>query len=139
MGQKCDCGWEPVPHLLPCLAAGVGCISTLSVLLGISSIVHPFESCESLTSQVSGAFLFLEVSCLHYFCWTSVLHSFSLTQYQIRFPSPIISMRFPHFLKIWAFNVMNLTLFLYPIGFAMLCFLSFFFLLYFYLDTIFIW
>ena len=30
----------------------------------------------------------LEVASFHSFCWTSGLHSFSLTQYQIRFPSP---------------------------------------------------
>ena len=96
MGQSCDCGivalfviWCPVFLL------DVGFISSFSLLLDISSKDPLFESCQSLTSQVSGAFwrvpptsyfLRLPVS-IFFFCWSSGLQSFSLTQYQIRFPS----------------------------------------------------
>ena len=89
-------GWQPHTSLdiLP-----VSCwrctLNFLPLLSSFSSKVPPFESWESCTSQVSGAFgggdtpnlLFPEVSCLYSFCWPSGLQSFSLTQYQIRFPS----------------------------------------------------
>jgi hypothetical protein len=47
-------GWQPLP-LLPFLLE-VDSIGSLSLLSGISSKLHPFESQKSLTSQVSGAF-----------------------------------------------------------------------------------
>jgi hypothetical protein len=80
----------------PVFLLEVGSISSLSLLLNISSNVPPFESRESLTSQVSGTFWRLtlpnllspKVACFPSFCWHSVLQSFSLTQYQIRFHSP---------------------------------------------------
>jgi hypothetical protein len=79
----------------------VGSINSLSLLSDISSKVPPFDFWKSLTSQVSGAswcvcggvpcnLLFPEVSCFHSFCWPSGLQSFSLTQYQIRFLSPLL-------------------------------------------------
>jgi hypothetical protein len=53
--QRCHCGME-TPSLTLCLVflLEVGSISSLSLLLGISS--NPYESWESFTSQVSGAF-----------------------------------------------------------------------------------
>jgi hypothetical protein len=83
----------PLLTLCPVFLLEVGSISSLSLLSGISSKVPPYESWESLTSQVSGAFwetpnlLFPEVACFHCFCWSSGLQSFSLTQYQIMFSS----------------------------------------------------
>jgi hypothetical protein len=62
-------------------------------MLGTSSKVPPFEFLESVTSQDSGAvsgspnLLFPEVACFSSFCWPSGLQSFSLIQYQIRFPN----------------------------------------------------
>jgi hypothetical protein len=94
----------------------MGPISSLSLLLGISSKVHPCESWESPTSQVSGVlrgrappnFLFPEVTCLHSFCRSSALQSFSLTQYQVRFPPtstfPLKSLR-PSPLRIAFFSL----------------------------------
>jgi hypothetical protein len=58
MGESFDCGMA-TPSLIwcPVFLLEVGSISSLSLLhLGISSRVPPFESWESLTSQVSGAF-----------------------------------------------------------------------------------
>ena len=89
MSQRCDCRMA-TPYLTwcPVLLLDVGSISSLSLLLGVWSKVPPFESLESLTSWVSGAFggvspnlLFSEVTCLHSFCWPSGLQSF--------FPHPI--------------------------------------------------
>ena len=57
MGQRCDCGMAtPSLTWCPVFLLEVGSISSLSLLSGISSKVPPFESWESLTSQVSGAF-----------------------------------------------------------------------------------
>jgi hypothetical protein len=57
MGQSCDCGMA-TPYLTwcPVFLLEVGSISSLSLPLGISSKVPPFESRDSLTSQVSGTF-----------------------------------------------------------------------------------
>ena len=50
-------GWQPHSSTwCPVFLLGVYSTSSLSPLLGISSKVPPFESWESLTSQVSGAF-----------------------------------------------------------------------------------
>ena len=55
MGQRCDCGMAtPSLTWCPVFLLEVGSISSLSLLLGISSKVPPFESWESFTSQVSG-------------------------------------------------------------------------------------
>jgi hypothetical protein len=57
MGQRCDCGMAtPSLTWCPAFLLEVGSISFLSVLSGISSKVPPFESWESLTSQVFGFF-----------------------------------------------------------------------------------
>ena len=57
MGQRCDCGMAtPSLTWCPVFLLEVGSISSLSLLLGISSKVRSFDSWESLTSQVSGAF-----------------------------------------------------------------------------------
>jgi hypothetical protein len=78
-----------------------GSVSSLSLLSRISCKFPHFESWESPTFQVSGAFwgvpppnlLFPEVVCLHSFCWPSGLQPFTLTQGS-GFPlSPITS---PH-------------------------------------------
>jgi hypothetical protein len=85
MGQRYDCGMA-TPFLLtwcPVFLLEVGSMSYLSLLFGISSKVPPFGSWESLTSKVYGAFW-----SIYSFCWLSGLQSFSLSQYQIRFPSP---------------------------------------------------
>jgi hypothetical protein len=92
---------------MPCLPAGGGLYKfPLPTVSGVLSKFPPFESWESLAPQVSGAFwgegcppnlLFPEVSCLHSFCCSSGLQSFSFTQYQIRFPSPCHSSTPPGF------------------------------------------
>jgi hypothetical protein len=96
MGQRCNYGMA-TSFLISCpvFLLEVGSISSLSLLSGISFKVPPFESWESLTSQVYGELwgvppnlLFPEFACLHAFCWTSGLQFFSLTQYQIMFCSP---------------------------------------------------
>jgi hypothetical protein len=97
MSQRCDCGMA-IPSLIwhAFFLLEVASISSFSLLLDISSNVSPYESWVPLTSQVSSAFfgpppnlLFPEVACLHSFFCPSGLQSFSLTQYQIRFPSPL--------------------------------------------------
>ena len=57
MGQRCNCG-VATPSLTQCpvFLLKVGSITSLSLPSGISSKVPPFESWESFTSQVSGAF-----------------------------------------------------------------------------------
>ena len=57
MGQRCDCGMA-TPSLIwcPVFLLEVGSVICLSLLLGISSEVPPFEFWESLNSQVSGEF-----------------------------------------------------------------------------------
>jgi hypothetical protein len=57
MGQSCYCGMAtPFLTWCPVFLLEVGSISSHSLLSGISSKVAPFESWESHTSQVSGAF-----------------------------------------------------------------------------------
>jgi hypothetical protein len=77
----------------------VGSINSFLPTVGHFIKDPPYESWDSLTSQVSGAFWenpppnlqFPEVACLHSFWWLSGFQSFSLTQYQIRFPlSPTV-------------------------------------------------
>jgi hypothetical protein len=95
MGQRCDCGMA-TPSLTSCPVFLLEVISrsSLSLLMGISSKVHPLKP-GSFNSQVSGAFwgypqlLFPEVACLHSFWWPSWHQSFSLTQCHIRFPSTL--------------------------------------------------
>ena len=57
MGQGFDCGMAN-PSLIRCpvFLLEVGSISSLSLLSDIASKITPFESWESLISQVSGAF-----------------------------------------------------------------------------------
>ena len=80
----------------PVFLLEMGSISSFSLFSSISSKVPPYESWESLTSKVSGAFwvppylLFPGVACFHSFWWPSVLQSFPPTQYQIRFPSNFV-------------------------------------------------
>jgi hypothetical protein len=67
--------WDgPFLTLCPVFLLEVGSIRSLSLLLGISSKVPPFESWESLTSQVIGAFWMV-----------------SPTSYLPRFPVSILS------------------------------------------------
>jgi hypothetical protein len=70
------CLWDgnPIPHWCPVFLLEVGSISSLSLLSGISSKVLPFESWESLTSQVSGTF-----------------ERFPPTSYLLRLPVSILS------------------------------------------------
>lgn len=57
MGQRCDCGTATTSLTwCPVFLLEVGSISSLSQLMGSSSKVPPFDSWESLTSHVSGAF-----------------------------------------------------------------------------------
>jgi hypothetical protein len=57
MGQRCVCRMAtPSLSWCPVFLQEVGSISSLSLLSGISSKVPLFESWESFTSQVSGAF-----------------------------------------------------------------------------------
>jgi hypothetical protein len=57
MSQTFDCGMAtPSLTWCPVFLLEVGSIRPLSLLLGISSKVPPFESWESLTSQISSAF-----------------------------------------------------------------------------------
>jgi hypothetical protein len=57
MGQICDCRMTtPSLTWCPVFLLGVGSMTSLSLLSGISSKVPPYQSCESLTSQVSGVF-----------------------------------------------------------------------------------
>ena len=86
----------------PVFLLEVDFISSLSLLLGLSSKVPPFEC---LTSQVSGALLGggrgcpnppISWGCLFtLFCRLSGLQSFSLPQYQTRFPSHHTPTHFP--------------------------------------------
>jgi hypothetical protein len=102
MGHSCDCRMA-TPSLTWCsvFLLEVGFISSLSLLTGILYKVPPYESLESRTSQVSGAFWgggspqpLISWGCLFtFFCWASGLQCFSLTQYQIRFSSSLHS---PH-------------------------------------------
>ena len=57
MGQSCDCGMGPLSLIwCPVFLLKVDSVSSLFRLSGILSKVPPFESWESLTSLVSGAF-----------------------------------------------------------------------------------
>jgi hypothetical protein len=77
---------------MPCFLAGGGFYS-LSLMLGFSSKVPPFESGESLTSQVTGAFwsilLFPKVVCFYSLYWPSGLQTFSLTYYTLPHSCPL--------------------------------------------------
>ena len=76
MGQSWDCGMSPPISLNWChvFLLEVGFISTLCLLAGISSKVPPFDSWESLNSQVSGDF------------WSN-----PATSYLLRLPVSILS------------------------------------------------
>jgi hypothetical protein len=57
IGQRCDCGMAtPSLTWYSVFMLEVGSVSSLSLLTGISFMVPPFDSWESLTSQVSGTF-----------------------------------------------------------------------------------
>jgi hypothetical protein len=101
MGQRCDCAMA-TPSLIwcPVFLLEVGSISSLSPLLGISSKVPPFESWDTLTSQVSGAF-----------CggWSGVGRS-----YFLRLPVYILSAGPPGFSPFPSHNTRSGTLLSYP-------------------------
>jgi hypothetical protein len=88
MGQSCDCSMA-TPSLTWCPIS----------LLEVGSIISLYIQGPSLwvlrVSHLLGLWCILEdshnllppeVACFHSFCWPSGLQSFSLTQYQIRFP-----------------------------------------------------
>jgi hypothetical protein len=93
-------GWQAHPSLTwcPVFLLEVGSISSLSLLtllLGISSKVPVSPGslsplwCTLHRSPPPPPPI--SWSCLHSFCWPSGLQSFSLTQYQIKFPFPLKS------------------------------------------------
>ena len=71
MVQRCDCGVTTLALTwCPVFLLEVGSLSSLSLLSGISTKVPSFESWESLTSKVSGAFW--GVPSTSYFLWLPV-------------------------------------------------------------------
>ena len=95
MVQSCDYEMATPPLTqCPVFLLEVSSISSLSLLSGISFKVPHFES---WVSHLPGLWCIMEgppnllsseVAYFHSFCWPSGLQSFSLTQYQIMFPSP---------------------------------------------------
>ena len=97
MGQRCDCGMT-TPSFIWCpvflLEVGRFPLPTVRHFIKGPSlwvlVISHFPSLWCILGVGWGGppnLLFPEVACLHSFCWPSNLQSFSLTQYQIRFPS----------------------------------------------------
>jgi hypothetical protein len=88
-------GWKLLPHFMPCPPAGSG-LYKLPLPIAYCGEFHLRSLWVLRVPHLPGFWCILEgppnllppkIACFHSFCWPSGLQSFSLTRYQIRFPS----------------------------------------------------